>query len=194
MKKTIKILIALIVVVGLMACRFTPEVNLDRLQDLVNPTPTPETLQIPTPVPPIVVNGEDIRATDLILTNLYERVNPGVVSIINYTSAGEGSGSGFVYDYEGHVITNYHVVEGATQIEVDFNNGFKTRAEVIGTDLDSDIAVLRVQELPEDIIPLSFGNSDEDGRRRTGRGRFFRYRRNPGKCSCLKHVRRIFPL
>jgi 2-alkenal reductase len=58
------------------------------------------------------------------------------------------------------VVTNYHVVEGATQIEVDFNNGFKTRAEVIGTDLDSDIAVLRVQELPEDIIPLSFGNSD----------------------------------
>jgi S1-C subfamily serine protease len=51
-------------------------------------------------------------------------------------------------------------VEGATAIEVDFSNGFKTRAEVIGTDLDSDLAVLRVEELPDSITPLAFGNSD----------------------------------
>ena len=162
MKKTITILIALIAVVVLMSCRFTPDLNLDQFRDLVNPTPaaTAEPLLNPTAAAPIIVNGEDIRATDLILTNLYERVNPGVVSIINYTSAGEGSGSGFVYDYEGHIITNYHVVEGAQQIEVDFPSGLKVFATLVATDLDSDIAVIKVDVARDELVPLPLGDSD----------------------------------
>ena len=78
--------------------------------------------------------------TEEILTALYSAVNPGIVAIQVVTDAGDALGSGFVIDLNGHIVTNYHVVEGEQSIEVDFPSGYKTYGEVIGTDLDSDIA------------------------------------------------------
>jgi len=94
------------------------------------------------------------------LVDLYKNVNPGVVSILVYTSSGGiGQGSGFVYDLDGHIITNYHVIENATEIEVTFPGGTRTRGEVIGTDMDSDIAVVNV-DVAEDVLhPLTLGSS-----------------------------------
>ena len=96
------------------------------------------------------------------LTALYERVHRGVV-VIRILSGGSilgGQGSGFVIDNEGHIVTNFHVIEGASAIEVAFWNGFKTRATVIGTDLDSDLAVISVDVPPEQLHPLTLGDSD----------------------------------
>jgi len=96
------------------------------------------------------------------LVNIYKNANPGVVSILVYSSQGaEGQGSGFVYDLDGHIITNYHVIENANEIEIDFPEGTRTRGKVIGTDVDSDLAVIKV-DVPKDVLhPLPLGNSSD---------------------------------
>jgi serine protease Do len=56
----------------------------------------------------------------------------------------QGEGSGFIYDNEGHIVTNNHVVEGAQKVVVNFNNGMWARAEVVATDPQADLAVIKV--------------------------------------------------
>jgi len=73
---------------------------------------------------------------------------------------GVGSGSGFVIDKQGHIVTNYHVVEGVDEIQVSFTSGIKTRGTVIGTDTDSDLAVIKVDLPEEDLTPVPMGDSD----------------------------------
>ncbi|MFN2115606.1 MAG: S1C family serine protease [Anaerolineae bacterium] len=100
-------------------------------------------------------------ATDL--TSLYEQVNPGVVSIVvtklsplsiqGQQVPQQGSGSGFVYD-ERHIITNNHVVDGADDIEIVFFDGQRRDATVVGTDVYSDLAVVLVADMPDDVRAL----------------------------------------
>lgn len=107
------------------------------------------------------------------LANVYNQVAPSVVSInVVARQAGSGSftpqdelalgtGTGFVIDTQGHIVTNNHVVEGATRIEVNFFDGTIVRGEVVGLDPDSDLAVIRVNDVPvEDLQPVTFGDSD----------------------------------
>jgi S1-C subfamily serine protease len=93
------------------------------------------------------------------LVALYQRVNPGIVAIRVLSEEGGGLGSGFVFDKEGHIITNFHVVREATELEINFPSGFKTRGEILGTDPDSDIAVLKAENLPDDLVHLQMGDS-----------------------------------
>jgi 2-alkenal reductase len=96
------------------------------------------------------------------LTDLYNRVNPAVVHIQIYGPGGFslGSGSGFLFDNDRHVVTNNHVVQDAEDIEIVFWDASRTRAQVIGSDLDADLAVLEMQSVPEGITPLEMGDSD----------------------------------
>jgi S1-C subfamily serine protease len=71
------------------------------------------------------------------------------------------SGSGFVYDREGHIVTNNHVVEDADVIEVTFSDGTIAQAELVGTDPYSDLAVIRVDSPSDLLYPLSLGRSSE---------------------------------
>ena len=104
--------------------------------------------------------GEVSHPND-IFTRVYDQASPSVVAIGVATEQGGGSGSGFVIDSQGHIVTNAHVVDSATEIIVNFLDGTITRAELIGTDLASDIAVIKV-DLPESqLTPISFGNSDD---------------------------------
>jgi 2-alkenal reductase len=66
-----------------------------------------------------------------------------------------------VYDKEGHIVTNYHVVEGATDLEVDFTSGLKVRGEVVGKDTDSDIAVVKIDAPADVLFPLEMGDSGQ---------------------------------
>ena len=94
------------------------------------------------------------------LEALYERVSPGVVSLQFTTAEGGGQGTGFVIDKEGHIITNYHVASEATDLEVHFPSGLKVYGTVIGTDMDSDLAVIKVDVDPALLVPLTLGDSE----------------------------------
>jgi len=144
---------------------------------------------IPTPVPDEIIAQAD--AEELLLINLYERVNPSVVNleiVIGGSSQGgilpegpprpdpdtpgppeedfgpfnpRGEGSGFVYDGEGHIVTNSHVVEGATAIFVTFFNGLELEAEIVGIDPDSDLAIIKVEAPDEVLSPVVWGDSNK---------------------------------
>jgi 2-alkenal reductase len=94
------------------------------------------------------------------LVALYETVSPGIVAIKVSGPQGASLGSGFVYDTDGHIVTNYHVVEGASRVEVDFMSGYKNYGTVVGTDLDSDLAVVKVTAPPTELHPMPLGDSD----------------------------------
>jgi 2-alkenal reductase len=97
------------------------------------------------------------------LIDIYQQVNPSVVHIFIFDEQGIGlgSGSGFVFDAAGNIITNNHVVAGAAAIEVSFSNGERRRATIKGLDVDSDLAVIQVENLPSDAPPIPLGNSSD---------------------------------
>jgi len=119
------------------------------------------TLQAPSvSVIPVSSVNPNLAADQDLLVRLYETVSPGVVLIQQVGETGSGLGSGFVYSSDGYIITNFHVVEGATDLEVDFPNGYKTRGVIRATDLDSDLAVIKVNAPAEELRPLPLGDSD----------------------------------
>jgi S1-C subfamily serine protease len=105
----------------------------------------------------------------LSINEIYERAAPGVVQITSSsrtTDAFSGSapsalGSGFVVDKAGHIVTNFHVVEGGDQISVSFSNRDTVDATLVGTDPSTDLAVLEVETSSSALTPLSLGDSDK---------------------------------
>jgi S1-C subfamily serine protease len=122
------------------------------------------------PAPPSVSisiqPGDDVETQ--ILKAVYKKVNPSVVSIENLTpltsadNSGtivpESQGSGFVWDMEGHIVTNDHVVRDATAIQVTFSDGVVLPATVVGTDPDSDLAVITVDPTLVNLVPVERGD------------------------------------
>jgi S1-C subfamily serine protease len=106
--------------------------------------------------------NQEIVSSDF-LSRLYQSVSPGVVSINVLVSSagqsGQGAGSGFVFDEAGHIVTNNHVVENSNLLVVIFQDGSQSRAEIVGTDPYSDLAVIQVENLPDSAIPLPLGDS-----------------------------------
>lgn len=98
---------------------------------------------------------------NMILTQLYNRSRDSVVLISVRTPSGPGTGSGFVYDKEGRIITNNHVVEDATNIDVTFLDGTIVEAELVGRDPYSDLAVIQVDLPPERLEPMKLGTSSD---------------------------------
>ena len=96
------------------------------------------------------------------LVQLYDAVSPGVVSIqVTSQASGTVLGSGFVIDTDGYIVTNYHVVEGASQVEVHFPSGLKVYGSVVSVDLDSDIALIKVDVSADQLTPIPLGDSDQ---------------------------------
>lgn len=167
-KKTIQKIIALIVIfVLLSACGLTSMLSqaakemretVPTLEQVFEATPTAKSaLQEPpaSSFNPVVEDNQDL------LEALYEHVSPGVVSIQGMSVRSGGSqGTGFVVDTQGHIVTNYHVVDGQDTIEVHFQSGLKSYASVVGKDIDSDLAVIKVDVDPSQLVPLVFGDSD----------------------------------
>jgi len=158
--------VAPILLLLLVACRlpaaFT-EYFATPTPEQVAPAPAAVVVATPTPLPESLV--AEATAKQQLLINLYDRVNLGVVNIDVVAGTGEeaspfGSGSGFLIDAEGHIVTNNHVVEEADAIWVTFSDGSIRSAEVLGTDPYSDLAVLRVDGLPPGAVPLELGDSD----------------------------------
>ncbi len=122
--------------------------------------------QLPQPTQPVVETN--LPAADLgletALINVYQRVNPAVVHIRVFTGTEDfniplGTGSGFLYDNEGHIVTNNHVVTDGDSFEVVFDDGTRVEATIVGTDVDSDLAVIKAKSVPEGVIPVVLGDS-----------------------------------
>jgi 2-alkenal reductase len=144
-----------VLVFSLMACQLT---GLTPLQLTASPTVAPQATLAPLP------GGQ----TDLVsqqdrMVAIYDQVSPGVVTIQTSMSDGTpvGLGSGWVYSADGYIVTNQHVVEGADKFEVDFPSGDKAFGTVVGSDLDSDLAVIKVDVPAAVLHPLTLGNSDQ---------------------------------
>lgn len=133
------------------------------------PTQTPFIIvATPTPLPDALLTPIDVE--EQLVTNLYERVGPSVVHITARVVTmsfffgpmpSEGTGSGFVYDKAGHILTNYHVIEGAESLEVKFSDEVSVPARVVGVDPPNDLAVLQVDLPPEQLIPLELGTVED---------------------------------
>ena len=118
----------------------------------------------------------------LSVAEIYDRAAPGVVQITSTTTQPddatsvpatqdpaplqEALGSGFVIDKAGHIVTNYHVIEGADEIEVSFSNQDTLTAKLVGSDPSTDIAVLRVEASSRGLTPLELRRLGRRARRR----------------------------
>lgn len=141
----------LLVITGL-ACNLSLPNPAEVLKDVPALVPT-------SGAPPIQIS-QDLFSQQDALISLYQSVSPGVVSISVATELGGGQGSGFVYDDDGHIVTNYHVVQDATYIEVAFPSGDQAVGEVVGVDTDSDLAVIKVDVAQDVLVPMRLGDSD----------------------------------
>jgi S1-C subfamily serine protease len=127
----------------------------------------------PAPIPTLQRTGHALS-----VNQIYRRAAPGVVQVtatqvvktrsvapffgfpFSQTERQSALGSGFVIDKAGHIVTNYHVVEGARSVEVSFSNNESLPARIRGTDPSTDIAVLQVDAHSRALTPLPLGNSD----------------------------------
>jgi 2-alkenal reductase len=157
----IAFVLSLLVFVSL-ACNASSElINLFNNEALESTTETVVEAPILESSSSSVVVSEDLVSQQDALISLYDAVSPGVVSIFVASPQGTGQGSGFVIDQAGHIVTNFHVVENATYMEVSFPSGLKALAEVIGEDTDSDLAIIKVNVAESELIPLALGNSQD---------------------------------
>lgn len=183
-------LFALSPAIGLSGCSLIPIARevaglLPGQAPVVAPSPTAPPVEADEPAPTRIAprieraTPAPAPAVDYPLVDLYDRVNPAVVNIavaalVGAPSSGtlpfgapdsegylqQGEGSGFVYDLQGHIVTNYHVVRGAQRIEITFYNDLTAPATLVGGDPDSDLAVIKVDVEPEQLVPLPLSDSD----------------------------------
>jgi S1-C subfamily serine protease len=158
--RTPRLILSLVLFISIvtLACRVT------------SPVSSPSSITVPTPVAvqvistPVTEQVSTAASQDQVLVDLYARINPSVVNITVYLNQNGqviplAQASGFVYDDQGHIITNAHVVHGADVIEVTFSDGLVRTATPVGEDLFGDLAVVHV-DLPEGITPLTLGTMD----------------------------------
>lgn len=93
------------------------------------------------------------------VAEVYNQDGPGVVSVDVASKGGGATGSGFVLDKNGHIVTNQHVVDGADRVSVVFGGDERMTAEVVGEDASTDVAVLKVDAPDGLLTPLSLGDS-----------------------------------
>lgn len=165
-------IVVLLLVVLLAGCSVAPFAASQAPQPTPTPTPLPTaTLPAPAPEAATLPAMPQTDYEEQLLVRVYEEASPSVVNIRVRTrvSSGfpgfgdfvqQGQGSGFIWDTQGHIVTNYHVVENATAIEVTFNDGISLPATLVGADPDSDLAVIKVDPAEHDLKPVKLGDSD----------------------------------
>jgi 2-alkenal reductase len=155
----LSVLIVLVLIVGAVALPRTSPVSVAAQTGTATATPTASG--------GLLTDGTVIEQVQSIYRGIYDTVNPSVVNIqvlgtYNYgfyVGAVSSQGSGFVWDTQGHIVTNNHVVENAYNITVTFSDGTTTTAEVVGTDVQSDLAVIKVDPTGLTLHPVSLGDS-----------------------------------
>ncbi len=119
---------------------------------------------------PLLGKGSAITQDEANNIQVYQRVGPGVVNIVSVVVKYDffynpipqkGTGSGAVIDEKGYIITNSHVIQNARSLEVTLADGSKWPAELIGSDPDNDLAVIRIKAPPEKISVITMGESSK---------------------------------
>jgi len=113
---------------------------------------------------------QGLTPDEVVNIGVYDQCNRSVVNISTVTVLregmfrlaipAEGAGSGAIISTEGHILTNYHVIEGAKRIQVTLFNGESFAAKPVGVDPVNDIAVIRIEAPEEDLYPVELGDSD----------------------------------
>jgi S1-C subfamily serine protease len=169
-RKIVLIALASLTLAAVSGCGF-----LAQLRPEAEPTATPTARAVavatPTPLPPTVPAYADTTDTDeRRVIDVYARVSPAVVFITSRVIVRdfflgavpqEGTGSGFVIDKQGHVITNNHVVENADRIVVTLSDETAVEATLVGTDPANDVAVLQIDVPADRLYPVELGTSAE---------------------------------
>ena len=161
--KLVKLLVVMMFVVATLACSAesflvptTPATPSSKT------SPTPTAFAVPTP---LSGSAGGLLVEESLLENIYLRINPAVVNITVSSGTGNqllesGTGSGFVIDKKGHIVTNHHVVADATELQVTFSDGRVATAKIVGSDAYSDLAVIKA-DVPESwLAPVELGDSD----------------------------------
>ncbi len=132
----------------------------------VMPSPTLAPVATPAPI------AASLSATDLErqMAAVYREAGPSVVNIVSRSISydfffnpvpRQGSGSGFFYDRLGHIVTNYHVIADANEVQVTLADGRSLPAQLVGSDPSNDLAVIRVDLPASEIRPLPIGDSTQ---------------------------------
>lgn len=119
---------------------------------------------------PVDARG-DLAADETATIEIFQRSAPAVVYIttsalrrdffsLNVYEIPQGTGSGFIWDNQGHIVTNYHVVEGANRVDVTLSDGKSWKANVIGASAEKDIAVLYIGAPSTNLTPITIGESN----------------------------------
>ena len=155
---------------------FTGDDGRARVIPVANTTAPENEVHSDISIPPSEITPDVIlAATEQVLVDIYERVTPSVVQIRAVRQLDlpgdpssfrpmpfdfrRSSGAGFVWDDQGHIVTNHHVVEGADRVTVVFADRTELEATVLGTDPDSDLAVLAVEAEGYEMTPVTLGDS-----------------------------------
>jgi S1-C subfamily serine protease len=121
-------------------------------------------LHSPSPAP----NEAGLDATELENVRIYRQAAPAVANVVTRTVEYdffynpvpvEGAGSGFLMDTDGHILTNYHVVQGAQTIEVTLGDQSRYKGKLVGSDPNNDIALIQIDLAGRKITPLTLGDS-----------------------------------
>jgi S1-C subfamily serine protease len=150
------LLLLLIVLIGLWFI-FSPPSHKSRLDPNVKPR--------------VVSARGDLAADEQNTIELFQNASPSVVYIttievrrdlfnLNVYEIPKGTGSGFVWDKEGRIVTNYHVIEDSSKVEVSLPDGSHWKASIIGVAPDNDLAVLQIEAPASRMFPLVIGRSD----------------------------------
>jgi S1-C subfamily serine protease len=123
---------------------------------------------------PITQPASDTKSSGLTVSDIYKKVSPGVAfiqaDVVESSSSpfgfpqqqrGTATGSGFVLDKQGYILTNAHVVNGASGIQVHFGQGAPVSAKLIGKDLSTDLALIKVDPSKTKLDPIPLGDSSK---------------------------------
>ena len=171
-------LIILLVVVGSLAVGFLTGQAVTRTEQEASGQPAEfNAAVVPAsnpslPAPAAIHLPEGLTANEERVIEVFRQASDSVVYItsialrrnffsLDVMQIPQGSGSGFVWDKQGHIVTNYHVIEGGTRYAVTLSNQSTWEAEVVGTAADKDLAVLKIVAEDFDLKPLARGTSSE---------------------------------
>ena len=155
--------VLLVFAVAVVGC-YLPRLSIPEPTATLVPTRTPRPTATAVPTTPSQIGPLTLNALEAQVERAYQQAAPSVVNITvssgSSAFSSEGSGSGFVYDDQGHIVTNNHVVASATKIWVTFADGTMVTAKVAGTDPGCDLAVIQVGQPASKPHPVTLGDSE----------------------------------